>query len=434
MKKFFLASVFALVGLGLSTTPTILAQDAAAGSIEIKDRAEFNAYQDAVTQTDPKAKAAASETFLSTYPQSVVKKTVLAGLVDAYSSFDPAKAVDAATRMLQLDPNDLKSMYLIVFIKKQQAGQAANNPTQQAQLLDDAAAMATKGLAATKPDAMKDEDFKKLKATTDPFFHSAIAQDDAISKKDLKAAIAEFRSELEATPVDQTTKGSALNDTLTLGQAYTQLAPPDPVNAVWFLARAEDYAPDSFKPTIDKQAKYWYKRYHGNTDGFDDIKAKAQASLFPPTDFAIKPADTPADIANKFVTDNAKDLASQALGDKEFALANASKENAELVWATLKDQVTQLPGTVIAATASQIQLAVTDDAKADKKADFTINMKTPLTDKEIPAVGSDVTNLIGTFDSYTQTPPQIVLRDGEFQVEKKKPVARKPAAGHKKAS
>ena len=76
---------------------------------------------------------------------------------------------------------------------------------------------------------------------------------------------------------------------------------------------------------------------------------------------------------------------------------------------------------------------MTDDAKADKKPDFTVNLKTPLADKDIPAVGSDETNLIGTYDSYTQNPAQIIMRDGELQIAKKAPV-HKPSAAHKKAS
>ena len=430
MKKFVLASVFALVSMSLSAAPTLLAQGSS-DQITIKDPAEFNSYQNAITQTDAHAKASASETFLSTYPQSVVKKSVLDGLVDAYASFDPAKAVDAATRLLQLDPNNLKAIYLIVAIKKQQAGAAGSNVAQQAQLFDDAAAMAQKGLEVTKPADVKDEDFKKQKSTTDPFFHAAIAYDFVYSKKDFKAAIGEFRTELEITPAEQTKVVPALNDTLSLGDAYTQLSPPDAVNAVWFLSRAEDFAPDNFKPVIDKKAKYWYKRYHGNLDGFDDIKTKAGLTIFPPGDFNIKPADTPADIANKVVSETA-DLKTLALGDKEFILANASKENADKLWDLVKDQVSEVPGIVIAATTTQIQIAVTDDAKQDKKADFTVNLKTALADKDVPAVGAEVKNLIGTYDSYTQSPAQIILRDGELQVEAKKkaPVAHKPAAGH----
>jgi len=434
MKKFLLASVVAFAGLSLVAPSALLAQTAS-DSITIKDPAEYNAYNNAITQTDARAKASASESFLTAYPQSVVKKSVLDGLMDAYSTFDQVKAADAAQRLLQVDPNNLKAIYLYVAVKKQLAGAAKGDA--QTQILDDAAAMATKGLAVTKPAGVTDADFAKQKSTTDPFFHSAIAYDDIYSKKDLKGAIAEFRTELEldaATNPESTKSGPALNDTLTLGQTYSKLDPPDMINAVWFLSRAENFAPDSYKPVIDKQAKYWYKRYHGGADGFEAVMAKAALTVFPGGDLSasITPAPTPVDIANKAFDDNAKDLASLALVDKEFILANASKDRADQVWAIMKDQLSEIPGVVIAATASQIQVAVTDDAKNDKKADFTVNMKTPLADKDIPAVGAEVKNLTGTYDSYTQTPAQIIVRDGEFTVEKpvKKAPAKRSAAHH----
>src|ERR1700733_13957326 len=111
MKKFYLASVLAsmsaVAGLSLATAPALLAQATPADQISVKDPAEFNAYQNANTQTDPKARASAIESFLQTYPQSTLKKTVLDSLVDAYSSFDQAKTGDAATRLLKMDPNNL---------------------------------------------------------------------------------------------------------------------------------------------------------------------------------------------------------------------------------------------------------------------------------------------------------------------------------------
>jgi hypothetical protein len=72
-------------------------------------------------------------------------------------------------------------------------------------------------------------------------------------------------------------------------------------------------------------------------------------------------------------------------------------------------------------------------------------MKKPLEEKEIPAAGfaykiPPATALVGTYDSFTVVPAtdtapaaaQIVLRDGEIQLEKRKPVPAhsKPAAGH----
>ena len=135
------------------------------------------------------------------------------------------------------------------------------------------------------------------------------------------------------------------------------------------------------------------------------------------------------------------DLRVLNLGDKEFILAAGTKEDADKLWAVLKDQVTSVPGIVIEASATVIKVAVTDDAKTAKTADFVVNLKKPLAEKEVPAVGYEFkgTALVGTYDSFTLIPAtdttvqtaQIVLRDGELQPEKKQPAAsRKPAAGH----
>jgi hypothetical protein len=444
MKKFLVTPILVLAALTVAVVPAILAQ-APTQSITIKDPAEFNAYQNATTQTDPAAKAAAIESFLTQYPQSVVKNSMIGELVDAYTQVkppDPQKIIDASQKLLQVDPNNLKAMYWIAAMKKQQA---QTTPAQMPQLMDDAAAMATKGLAATKPADVKDDVFKAQTAAIYPIFYSILSADELYSKKDLPGAVTAIRTELEylsKNNPDATKTGAALNDTLLLGQTYSQLTPPDMINAVWFLSRAENFAPANYKPVIDKQAKYWYKRYHGKEDGFDDVLAKSALTIFPPPDFTITPAPTPKDIADG-VVNTTTDLSTLALRDKVYILSNATPANADKLWVLLKDKITELPGIVIAATATQIQVAVTDDAQADKKADFTVNLKTPLADKDIPAVGSNTAidtptetkALIGTFDSYTQAPnAMIIMRDGEITVTKKKVAPRKPSAAHHTAS
>jgi cytochrome c-type biogenesis protein CcmH/NrfG len=117
MKKFVFASVMALASISLVSAPTLRAQDS--DQITIKDPAEFNAYQMATTQSDPKAKAAGLETFLQTYPQSVVKSSVLDLLVDTYQQLkDDDHTLSAASRLLQVDPNNMKAIYVSVDIKK----------------------------------------------------------------------------------------------------------------------------------------------------------------------------------------------------------------------------------------------------------------------------------------------------------------------------
>src|SRR3954465_11451670 len=124
MKKFVFASVMALAGIGLVTAPKLQAQQDKS-QISIKDPGEFNAYQMATTQSDPKQKAAALESFLKTYPQSVVKNAVLDQLGDAYQAAgDQDGVLSAAQRLLQVEPNSLKATLYSVVIKK---GQCAKN-------------------------------------------------------------------------------------------------------------------------------------------------------------------------------------------------------------------------------------------------------------------------------------------------------------------
>ena len=439
MKKLVFASVLALASVSLVSAPMLRAQD----SIVIKDPAEFNTYQMATSQADPKTKAMALESFLTAYPQSVVKNSVLDSLIDTYQGLQDAdKTLSAASRLLQVDPSNMKAIFMSVLIKKSQCAK-----TQDAQTCDDAATLSGKGLAAVKPAATSDADWKKLISGTYPVFHSAIALDDITSKKDIKGGISEYRTELMLYAPEQTTTwpSQGLWDTLQLAEAYTKSDSPDHlVQAVWFYARAWNFFPASYKAPIEQKLEYYYKKYHGDLKGLDDIKTQAAATLFPPGTFVITAAATPAEIAHKVVVET-PDLNTLNLSDKEFILASGTKDDADKLWALMKDKATPCPGVVIEATASVIKLAVSDDAKVAKVADFIVNMKKPLEDKEIPAAGAafglqPAAELDGTYDSYTQIPAtatmtqtaQIVLRDGVLVPEKKKAApAHKPAAGHK---
>ena len=159
MKKFVFASVMALASISLVYTPTLKAQD----SITIKDPAEFNAYQTASTQSDPKAKVVALESFLQTYPQSVVKSAVLDTLIDTYQSLgDADHTLSAASRLLQVEPNNMKAIFISVLIKKGQCARTVNQKTgvsSDPQTCDDAAALAQKGLVAPKPAATSADDW-----------------------------------------------------------------------------------------------------------------------------------------------------------------------------------------------------------------------------------------------------------------------------------
>jgi hypothetical protein len=438
MKKLVLASVMALASLSLVFAPVLRAQD----SITIKDPAEFNSYQTASQQSDPAAKASALESFLETYPQSVVKTAVLDQLIDTYQGLgDADRTLSAASRLLQADPNNLKAIFISVFIKKGQCGK-----TQDAQACDDAAALAQRGLTATKPAGTSAGDWKKLTDATYPVFHSAIALDDAVSKKDFKSAVAEYTAELMLYTDDQT-KTAGLQDTLLLAQAYTQPGAKDLVKAVWFYARGWNFVPASYKPTVEKSLDYYYAKYHGDLKGLDEVKSQAALTTFPPATLTITPAATPAEIAHKVVAETSN-LTTLNLEDKEFILANGSPDDAAKLWALLKNQATPVPGIVVEASASVVKVAVTQDARNANPpyADFIVHLKKPLEEKEIPAAGfafnlQPKAELDGIYDTFTQLAAtattdqsaQIVLRDGAIVPAEKKAVPHKPAAGHRRA-
>ncbi len=422
-KKILYVTVLALASSAMGAAPTMLAQSANSSTITIKDPAEYNAYNSAIGQPTPQAKEQAIEAFLQQYPNSVVKQQMLEVLMGAYSETgNTQKALDTARKVLAVDPNDMRALALSAFVLRAQAGQKTN-PAEAQPLLDEAAADAQKGLNAPAPTGADAANFDKMKTAVTPLFNGAIAADD-LEKKDYAGAIQNFQAELKAMPEPDTTKGPAIEDTYLLGTAYTQQNPQDLVNAVWYLARAAAYAPEPFKDQIQKAAQYWYKKYHGTMDGFDQVQAQSKTSLMPPAGFTIAaapPPPSPQQLAHTAVT-STPDLKTMALTDKEFVLSNGTPDDAGKVWDTMKGLTTKVPGKVIAATPDSVKLAVSDDAQQSNKADFTINMKTPL--RTLPTVGSTI-NLIATFDSYTQTPPMIIMKDGEA------PAATKPRAVHR---
>jgi len=462
MKKVVLASLLACAAIAVGL-PSAYSQQAVslgsapAGQVQMSD-AEYTAYNNAMSQTDPKAKAAAIEAYLTAFPQSAVKLDTLVALLQTYSQVDPQKTIDTADRILQLDPSNLRALTFEVYFRVQLAGAPAMTDAAAKQTaFDSAAGFAQTGLTSTKPAAMADADFKTLQTAAFPVFYGAIGYD-ALLKKDSATAIDAYKKELAFVPIAQTqTPGPVLQDTFYLGEAYYQSTPPDYLNCAFYASRAVAYAPDQFKAQMAPTAKYCYTKYHGNADGYDAVVAAATANLNPPAGLfdSIKPAPTPADIVANVIS-TTPDLAVLAVGDKEFILQNGTPEQAAKVWDTIKGKSVEIPGAlVISSTPTQLQVAVSDDAVQSKTADFTFNM-TPPEDASEPkagatpaqklaakkaadaakkdadaiaaaiAVGQTVT-LDGTYDSFTPKPIMITMSSGSV-VLPKAAAAKKTAA------
>ena len=441
MKKVVVASLLAVTGMvcvagsAVAQTQVNLGSNAQTTSSGVQmSPAEYNAYNSAITQTDPKAKAAALEAYLTAYPQSAVKGSVLEQLMLAYSTFDPPKTLDAADRLLQVDPNNLRALTFETYFRLTGADSITDPSAKQA-ALDKAADYAQKGLAATKPADMADKDFTTLMTQAKPVFYRAIATA-ALNKKDGATAVTNFKLGLASVPVADTVKpGPLLQDTFTLAQAYYQSTPPDYLNCAWYAARAAAFAPEPYKSQMLPLAKFCYRRYHGADDGFDAVTTAAQANLDPPSGFTVKPAPKPEDMAHDLVASTPEaDLPKLAISDREFVLANGKPEDAEKVWNSMKGKSVTIPDAlVIESSPTVLKVAVSDDAVQGKTADFTFNMKAP--EEKLPpaaakkladeiaaatAPGQKVT-LSGTFDSFTPKPLMIVMSDGAVVLPKKTP-------------
>jgi hypothetical protein len=413
MKKVVLASLLAVAG-AVPSASLVYAQQASSGGIQMSQE-EYAAYNKANTETTAAGKAAAFEAYLKQYPNSAVKPDVLNQILFADSQTgDQAATLNAADRLLAVDPNNVRALVFEVYYLRPEADKMTDPAAKQA-ALDKVAAYAQQGLNATKPKDMSDADFAKEKAGGDPIFESVIAHDD-LAKKDNADAITVLKKEIDADSDNTTKPSQTLQDVYVLAQAYYTATPPDFLNCAWYATRAAAFAPAAYKTTIEPLATYCYKKYHGSADGYAAMQTAVQTSLDPPAGFTVTPAPKPEDLVANLVS-TTPDLATLALGDKETALQYGKPADAQKVFDSVKGKQVEFPGvTVVTATDSQLVLEVSDDAVASKTPDFTVNLKEPI--KTIPQPGDKIT-VDGTYDSFTASPLMITMSDGAIVAPKK---------------
>ncbi len=418
MKKVVLASLLAVAG-AVPFASLAYAQQAA-GGIQMSQE-EYAAYNKANTATTAAEKATAFEAYLKAYPSSAVKVDVLNQILFADSQVgDQAATLNAADRLLVVDPNNLRALTFEVYYRRADADKLTDATAKQT-ALDAVAKYAQQGLDATKPKDMSDADFATLKSKTDLTFMSAVADDD-IAKKDNADAIPLLKKEIDADSAATMKPSQTLQDVYVLAQAYYSSTPPDLLNCAWYATRAAAFAPAAYKTTIEPLATYCYKKYHGSADGYAAMQTAVQTNLDPPAGFTVTPAPKPEDLVANLVA-TTPDLATLALGDKETALQYGKPDDAQKVFASVKGKSVSFPNvTVVSATDSQLVLEVSDDAVASKTPDFTVNLKEPV--KTIPQAGEKIT-VEGTYDSYVASPLMITMSDGAIVVKKAAP-ARAP--------
>jgi len=393
----------------------------------IKDPAEYNAYVNAVQQTDPNGKVSALEAFLTQYPNSVMKPSALEQLMGTYQQTgNQAKVVDTAKRLQTADPNNLRALALLTFLARQ------NVMTGHADQLADLQTYCAKGLDAVKanqkPAGMKEEDFEKLKKDTSLIFNGGCGFA-ALQNKDYAHSQEYMKAAVEQEPKD-------LQNVYPLCTAYLQAQPPDSVNGLYCLAYSVSIAPAGSAPQqqIQKYFQSVYKNYHGSDEGADQVLATAKTSgPNPPAGFTITKyvPPTPAEQAHDIVKDKTPDQIKQlSFGEWELVLAAGVPEDQAKVWDVIKNVPLQMEGNVIEATSNtELHIAASADDIDAKHADITLTMSGPIPAIRMPKAG-DTFDFEGTPSSYTATPFMMMMTDGKL-LKKAGAPARKPPVHHR---
>jgi hypothetical protein len=384
---------------------------------EIKDPAEYNAYVNAVQQSDPATKATALESFLQTYPNSVMKTDAMELLMGSYQQAgNQQKTIDTANRILQGDPNNVRALALLAYSARATAegGNASAVPQ--------AAQYGKQGLQALssfqKPEGVSDADFEKQKQQLTSIFAGAAGfaglqqKNYADAATNLKQAVA--AEDAMKQPESPQTNAMILRDMYPLAVADLEQNPVNP-EGLWFAARAAKLAAGNAQAVaaIEKYGRAKYVKYHGSDQGWTELQAAATTNL-PPQGFTVAaapPPPSPAQQAADLV--NSKQVKDMSFAEWQLILSSGNEAAATKVWDTIHDKQIELVAFVISATRTELQLAGSTDDNDAHKADITVKLTTPLPVAKVPKEGATI-QFQGAPDTYTPNPFMMTMKDGSL--------------------
>jgi len=399
----------------------------------IKDPNEYNAYVNAIQQSDPNAKISGLEAFLTQYPNSVMKTTALEVLMGTYQAANNgAKVVDTAKRLLTADPCSLSALALLTF-NSRQAVATGQNPQQN---LADLSQYSNKGLdcvkTAPKPATLQQAQWDDLKKKVTPIFEAG-AGFAALQNKDYDNAKTHLRAAVEAQPDD-------LQNVYPLTLAYLTPNPrpdEDTLNGLFFGARSVNLS--NGNPQLTSYLTKIYKNYHGSDEGLQDLLACAKTNPMPTADCTSKITKyvppTPAQQAHDLVNGKTPDqIAQLSFGEWELVLSAGTPEDQDKVWSVIKGKPLQMLGLVVEVPSNtELHLAASADDIDAKRVDITLTMTGPIPAAKMPKPGDTDFAFEGVPASYTATPFMMQMTDGKLlrkpgAAPAKPPARRRPAA------
>jgi len=393
---------------------------------QIKDPAEYNAYVSALKQQDASAKISGLEAFVTQYPNSVMKEDALELLMGTYQQAgNSAKVADTIQRLLQVNPNNLRGLALITYLKRA-AAEAGTNPQQN---LAEAAQYGSRGVealkTAAKPEGMSDADFDKLKKQTSSIFSGAVGIN-ALQTKDYATAQSALRAAVDSDPTD-------IRNVYPLALADLTGTPPNQVDGLFFIARAATLAAGSpGQAQFESYGKSQYKKYHGSDQGWTDVLAAAKANPLPPQGFTVAKyvPPTPAEQAHDLVKDKTPaDIKKLSFAEWQLVLSAGSPEDQDKVWSAIKGVPLQMEATVVKASPTELEIAASQDDIDKKQADIKLTMDGTIPAKLMPAEGGTL-DFQGTPASYTANPFLMTMEKGALLTKaapKKPPVHKRPS-------
>ncbi len=395
----------------------------------VENPAEQAAYTKALNIKDAAQRAQTMEIFLAWYPNSVLRIDAYEHTMAAWQSAgNPAKADATATRLLQIDPDNVRALANRAYVGRTRA--MSGEPD----ALAPAVAAAERGVAAlakwTRPAALNDSDFMRTKMQMVAIFDGTLGFA-ALQAKDYAKARTHYLSAVGVDPDN-------LADVYQLSVAELELQPPDPLG-FWYGARAVALARaaknEPAASGIDKYVRSRYQRYHGSEDGWDALVSRVAAGeKTPPDRFAksITRAMSPPEAAVQVVIDN--DPAQLSYSEWEFVLAHredsgANKDAAEKVWRAIADKQKdgarlKIPVKVIAATPDRLEAAISEENQASNRADLSVTLARPLS--PLPGVGAMI-SIVGTLSDYRVRPFLFLMTKAEL-ADESLPVAGGPCA------
>ena len=364
---------------------------------EIKDPAEYNAYVGAVQQTDPNAKISGLEAFLQQYPNSVMKEDALELLMVSYQQTNnAAKMSDAANRLLQANPNNVRALALLAFSNRAQ------------QKWQDAEKNAVQGLESLpkmqKGEGTSEADFEKQKTQIAAALNS-IAGFSALQLKDYPTAQKYLRAAVEADP-------NNLENVYPLALAYLTPTPADNVNGLFFIARAASLAKDpAGKDQITKFGRSKYVKYHGSDQGWNELLTTAASTPLPPQGFTVTQyvPPTPAEQAADLV--KTKRPEEMTFAEWELVLSAGKPEDADKVWSAIKGKSLQMEAQVMKASPTRLEIAASQDDIDQKRTDVLLDMTGPIPARLMPKEGQTL-QFEGTPVSYEPSPFVMTMNKG----------------------